>query len=56
MEVTHELIMESGAPLEELVTHVFPLTEYRQALSAAARHDRSEAVKVVLTPTESGLP
>jgi threonine dehydrogenase-like Zn-dependent dehydrogenase len=56
MEVTHELIMESGAPLEELVTHVFPLTEYRHALSAAARHDRSEAVKVVLTPTESGLP
>ncbi len=56
MEVTHELIMESGAPLEKLVTHVFPLTEYRHALSAAASHDRSGAVKVVLTPTESGLP
>lgn len=56
MEVTHELILESGAPLEQLVTHVFPLREYRHALSAASRHDRSGAVKVVLTPTEAGLP
>jgi hypothetical protein len=38
-----------------LVTHVFPLKEYRFALSAAAHRRRSEAVKVVLTPTEAGL-
>ena len=56
MEVTHELILETGAPLERLVTHVFPLREYRHALSAASSHRRSEAVRVVLTPTESGLP
>ncbi len=56
IEVTHELLLETGAPVERLVTHVFPLSEYRHALSAAANHRRSEAVRVVLTPTESGLP
>ncbi len=56
MEVTQELILETGAPVEHLVTHVFPLREYRNALSAAANHRRSQAVRVVLTPTESGLP
>lgn len=40
----------SGAPVGELVTHVFPLSEYRTALSAAANHRRSGAIKVVLTP------
>ena len=56
MEVTHELLIETGAPVEGLVTHVFPLTEYRNALTAASNHHRSEAVRVVLTPTEDGLP
>ncbi len=56
MEVTQELIAETRAPVERLATHVFPLKEYRNALSAAANHRRSEAVRVVLTPTESGLP
>jgi threonine dehydrogenase-like Zn-dependent dehydrogenase len=56
MEVTQELILESGAPVERLVTHVFPLSQYRDALSVAANHGRHEAVRVVLTPTEAGLP
>jgi threonine dehydrogenase-like Zn-dependent dehydrogenase len=56
MEIAHDLILESEAPLDQLVTHVFPLNEFRHALSAASNHRRSEAVKVVLTPTEAGLP
>lgn len=56
MEVTQRLILETGAPLDRMVTHVFPLEEYRDALAAAADHGRSEAIRVVLTPTESGLP
>ncbi len=49
-QVVHQLLEERDAPVGELVTHVFPLAEYRRALSAAANHDRSEAVKVVLEP------
>ncbi len=56
MEVTQRLLIESGAPVERMVTHVFPLAEYREALSVAANHGRHEAIKVVLTPTDSGLP
>ncbi len=55
-EVTQELLLESGSPVEEMVTHVFPLEQFRTALSAAANRGRSEAVKVVLTPTDEGLP
>jgi hypothetical protein len=56
MEVTQELILETGAPVERLVTHVFPLNQYRDALAVAAHHGRHDAVRVVLTPTEAGLP
>lgn len=49
-EVTRELLLETGAPVGEMVTHVFPLEQYRDALSAAAHHRRSEAVKVLLSP------
>ncbi|TVP74411.1 MAG: alcohol dehydrogenase [Gemmatimonadales bacterium] len=49
-EVTRDLMLETDAPLADLVTHVFPLAEYRDALSAAANHRRSGAVKVALTP------
>lgn len=49
-EVTLELLRETSAPVEQLVTHAFPLKEYRTALSAASNHARSEAVKVVLEP------
>ncbi len=49
-EVTHRLLLETGTPVQEMVTHVFPLEQYRDALSAAANHGRSEAVKVLLEP------
>ncbi len=49
-QITHDLILESGIPVQEMVTHAFPLKEYRAALSAAANHRRSGAVKVVLEP------
>ncbi len=39
---------ESATSLSRLVTHVFPLAHYRDALRAAANHRRSGAVKVVL--------
>lgn len=50
-EVTRDLMVDGGAPIERLVTHVFPLEQYRDALRAAANHRRSGAVKVVLQPT-----
>jgi threonine dehydrogenase-like Zn-dependent dehydrogenase len=50
-EVTRDLMLDGGAPIERLVTHVFPLKQYRDALRAAANHRRSGAVKVVLQPT-----
>ncbi len=53
-EITRELLTETRAPVEKMVTHVFPLAEYRNALSAAANHRRSEAVKVVLKPDAPG--
>lgn len=49
-EVTRELLTETGAPVSEMVTHVFPLEEYRDALSAAAHRRKSGAVKVLLKP------
>jgi len=49
-QITQELLVETGAPVRDLVTHVFPLDQFRTALSAAANHRRSEAVKVVLEP------
>lgn len=54
-EITQTLLLEGAPPVEQLVTHVFPLNEYRFALSAAANRRRSGAVKVVLTPTADGL-
>jgi len=49
-EITHELLLETGAPVEALVTHTFPLADYRRALSVAANHRKSKAMKVVLEP------
>ena len=39
-----------GHPAEKLVTHTFPLSRYRDALSAAANRAQSGAIKVVLEP------
>jgi threonine dehydrogenase-like Zn-dependent dehydrogenase len=49
-EVTRELLMEVGIPVEKLVTHVFPLRQYRDALKAASNRRSSGAMKVVLEP------
>lgn len=50
---TFELVqrfLTGGGAIEELVTHVFPLSEYRDALRAAGSHARSGAIRVVLRP------
>ncbi len=50
-QVTHDLLVETGAPVEDMVTHTFALADYRKALSAAANHRQSGAVKVQLEPS-----
>lgn len=50
-EVAHDLLLETGAPVEQMVTHVFPLEQVGPALSAAANRGRSDSMKVVLDPT-----
>jgi len=50
-EVTQEMLLETGAPVERLVTHVFPLEQYRDALSAAVNRRRTGSIKVLLDPT-----
>lgn len=49
-EVTLEGLKETELPVEDLVTHTFPLSQYRDALTAAANRARSGAIKVVLEP------
>jgi len=49
-QITHDLLVETGAPVEDMVTHTFALAHYRKALSAAANHRQSGAVKVQLEP------
>jgi len=49
-QVAHDLLLETGAPVERMVTHVFPLAQYRDALSAAANRRRSDSIKVLLDP------
>lgn len=51
---TFEIVLERMAAgpgaLADLVTHIFPLKQYRDALRAAYDHRRSEAIKVALAP------
>lgn len=49
--ITHDLLLETGAPVERMVTHVYPLGEYRQALSTAANRRKTGSIKVLLDPT-----
>ncbi len=49
-EVTQQLLVETGAPVESMITHQFPLGQYRDALRAAAHRRRSSSVKVLLDP------
>ena len=49
-EVTRDLLLEEGIPADRMVTHIFPLNQYRDALRTAANRGRSGAMKVVLKP------
>ena len=49
-EIAHDLLLETGAPVQNMVTHAYPFDQYRDALRAAANHRKSGAVKVVLQP------
>lgn len=49
-EITHDLLVETGAPVDRLVTHVFPLSQVRQALKVAAHRRKWKSVKVLLEP------
>lgn len=49
-EITHDLLLETSPPVERMVTHVFPLSEYRQALSTAANRRKTGSIKVLLDP------
>jgi threonine dehydrogenase-like Zn-dependent dehydrogenase len=52
-QITHDLLVETGAPVQDMVTHAFQLADYREALSAAANHRSSGAVKVLLEPAST---
>ena len=49
-EITHDLLLETGAPVEQMVTHIFPLEQYQDALSSATNRRRSGSIKVLLDP------
>ena len=49
-DITLERMAADPTGLDQLVTHVFPLHQYRGALHAAYNHRSSKAVKVVLKP------
>ncbi|MEM7414149.1 MAG: alcohol dehydrogenase catalytic domain-containing protein [Gemmatimonadota bacterium] len=51
-QITHDMLLETGAPVDQLVTHVYPLSQYRDALATATNRRKSKAVKVLLDPTE----
>ena len=50
-QITHDMLLETGAPVERMVTHDYPLAQYEEALSAAANRRRTGSIKVVLDPT-----
>ncbi len=51
-ELVHEFLADGEAPVEKMVTHLFPLSEYRDAIRAAGNHARSGAIRVVVRPRE----
>jgi len=52
-QVTEALLLETGAPVERMVTHDFPLAQYRDALSTAANRRRTGSIKVLLDPSSA---
>jgi len=49
-QITHDLLLETGAPVHQMVTHIYPLAQYREALSTAANRRKTGSVKVMLQP------
>ena len=49
-QITHDLLLETGAPVSQMVTHVYPLGEVRRALSTAANRRKTGSIKVLLDP------
>lgn len=54
-EIALERMEADSAGLKEMVTHVFPLSQYRDALRAAFDHRRSGAAKVAFAPAPERL-
>ena len=50
-QITHDLLVESRAPVSDMVTHVYPLNQYRDALSTAANRRKTGSIKVLLDPS-----
>ena len=50
-QITHDMLVETGAPVQNMVTHVYPLAQYQQALSTAATRSKTGSIKVLLDPT-----
>jgi len=51
-QITHDMLLETGAPVDQMVTHVYPLGQYRDALSTAMNRRKTHSVKVLLDPSE----
>jgi len=49
-DITRELLLRKPLPTDRMVTHVFPLEQYGEALKTATNRRRSGAMKVVLRP------
>lgn len=49
-QITHDLLLETGTPVDQMVTHVFPLSQYKDALSTATNRRKTNSVKVLLDP------
>jgi threonine dehydrogenase-like Zn-dependent dehydrogenase len=50
-EIVHELLLHTAAPVEQMVTDVYPLEQYQTALSAVVNRRRTGSIKVLLDPT-----
>lgn len=49
-QITHDLLLETTPPVDRMVTHVYPLGDYRQALATAANRRKTGSIKVLLDP------
>lgn len=49
-QITHDMLLETEAPVGAMVRDVFPLSQYQNALSAAKNRRRTGSIKVLLDP------